>query len=105
MLGAEGRVAGLRVERNRLVPGAQGLSARGSGELETLPVGLVVRAIGYRSLPLPGLPFDERAGIVPNAAGRVVDLPLVDGAGSHGQVARDRERARRQSRRHGRSAG
>jgi len=73
VLEAGGRVAGLRVERNRLVPGAQGLSARGSGELETLPVGLVVRAIGYRSLPLPGLPFDERGGIVPNAAGRVVD--------------------------------
>lgn len=73
LLGAEGLVAGLRVERNRLVPGAQGVSARGSGEFETLPVGLVVRAIGYRSLPLPGLPFDERGGIVPNAAGRVVD--------------------------------
>lgn len=73
VLGTEGRVAGLRIERNRLVPGAGGLSARGTGELEELPVGLVVRAIGYRSLPLPGLPFDERGGVVPNAGGRVTD--------------------------------
>ncbi|GMU64512.1 MAG: NADP oxidoreductase [Acidobacteriota bacterium] len=73
LLGAEGRVTGLRIERNRLVPGAGGLSARGTGEHEELPVGLVVRAIGYRSLPLVDLPFDERGGIVPNVGGRVVD--------------------------------
>ncbi len=68
-----GRVGGLRLERNRLVEGARGLSAEGTGEIETLPAGLVVRAIGYRSLPLPELPFDDRRAIVPNAGGRVVD--------------------------------
>lgn len=74
-----GRVSGLKIERNRLVPGRSGgpglsgLSARGTGEFETLPVGLVVRAVGYRSLPLPGLPFDERGGIIPNRGGRVLD--------------------------------
>lgn len=73
LLGAGGRVAGLRLERNRLVEGPSGLAARGTGEFEALPVGLVVRAVGYRSLPLPGVPFDERAGIIPNAAGRVLD--------------------------------
>jgi ferredoxin--NADP+ reductase len=36
-------------------------------------VGLVVRAVGYRSLPLQGLPFDDRRAIVPNAKGRIVD--------------------------------
>lgn len=71
--GEGGRVAGLRLERNRLVEGPSGLAARGTGEFETLPVGLVVRAVGYRSLPLPAVPFDERGGIVPNAAGRVLD--------------------------------
>jgi ferredoxin/flavodoxin---NADP+ reductase len=71
-----GRVTGLTVERNRLVParsGGAGLSAEGTGEYETLPVGLVVRAVGYRSLPLADLPFDDRNGIIPNRAGRVVD--------------------------------
>jgi ferredoxin--NADP+ reductase len=73
VVGAGGRVAALRLERNRLVSGRGGLAAEGTGEIETLPVGLVVRAVGYRSLPLPKLPFDERGGIVPNTAGRVVD--------------------------------
>lgn len=69
----DGSVGGMRLERNRLVPGRGGLSAEGTGAFERLDVGLVVRAVGYRSLPLADLPFDERAGIVPNAAGRVVD--------------------------------
>jgi len=69
----EGRVAGVRLERNRLEPGRGGLSARGTGAHETLPAGLVVRAVGYRSLPLPEVPFDERGGIVPNSTGRVID--------------------------------
>ncbi len=73
VLGEGGRVTGIRLERNRLEAGRGGLAARGSGEFDTLPAGLVVRAVGYRSLPLPGIPFDERAGIVPNAAGRVTD--------------------------------
>jgi ferredoxin--NADP+ reductase len=72
VLGEAGRTSGLRIERNRLVAGRSGLSAQGTGEFETLPVGLVVRAVGYRSLPLPDLPFDERGGIIPNAAGRVL---------------------------------
>jgi ferredoxin--NADP+ reductase len=72
-----GRVEGLRLERNRLEPGRDGLSARGTGDFEELPVGLVVRAVGYRSLPLPGLPFDERRGVIPNRGGRIVD-PATD---------------------------
>ena len=68
-----GRVAAVRVERNRLVAGRSGLSAEGTGEVETIDAGLVVRAVGYRSLALPELPYDERRGIVPNERGRVVD--------------------------------
>jgi ferredoxin/flavodoxin---NADP+ reductase len=36
-----------------------------------LPVQLVVRSVGYRGVPTPGLPFDEKSGTIPNAAGRV----------------------------------
>lgn len=71
--GEGGRVSGVRLERNRLEAGKWGLSARGTGATEELPAGLVVRAIGYRSLPLPDLPFDERSATIPNARGRVVD--------------------------------
>ena len=38
-----------------------------------LPVGLVFRAIGYHGIPVEGVPFDERRGIIANDAGRVVE--------------------------------
>ena len=42
-------------------------------ERETIPCGLVFRSVGYHGVPLPGLPFDESTGTVPNAGGRVLD--------------------------------
>ena len=67
-------ISGLVVGRNRLVAGADGrLRPRPSGETETLPVTAVIRAIGYRSVPLPGVPFDDEAGLIPNRDGRVID--------------------------------
>jgi ferredoxin--NADP+ reductase len=69
-----GRVGGLRVERNRLVQSEAGtILAAPTGEQEDLAVGLVFRAVGYRGVPLPGLPFDARLGVVPNERGRVID--------------------------------
>lgn len=47
--------------------------ARGTGELEKLPVDMVVRAIGYRGAPLPDLPLDDATGTVRNDEGRVLD--------------------------------
>ncbi|MFF1924722.1 FAD-dependent oxidoreductase, partial [Streptomyces sp. NPDC058221] len=44
------------------------------GEQE-IPAGLFLRAIGYRGLPVPGLPFDETTGTVPHTGGRVADMP------------------------------
>ena len=70
LLGSDGRLSGIVVERSRI--DADGRVV-GTGEEETLDVGLVVRAIGYAAEPIPGLPFDERAGIVPNDGGRVLD--------------------------------
>ncbi|MBW9204570.1 FAD-dependent oxidoreductase [Mumia sp. zg.B17] len=39
---------------------------------QTIVAGTVVRSIGYRGTPVPGLPFDEVTGSVPNARGRVL---------------------------------
>src|SRR6202034_3943566 len=44
----------------------------GTGEFETLDAQLVLRSVGYQSVPLPGVPFDARAHTVPNASGRVL---------------------------------
>ena len=49
------------------------LRAQPTDERETLPAGLVFRAIGYRGIPLPRVPFDERSGVIPNEGGRVRD--------------------------------
>lgn len=69
-----GRVRAMRLVRNRLVASSTGgLSAQATGELEELEVGLVFRSVGYRGVALPGVPFDERSGVVPNDHGRVVD--------------------------------
>ncbi len=61
-------VEGLVVEKTALGPDGK---VTGTGETETLPVQLVLRAIGYRGKPMPGVPFDERAAVIPNAEGRV----------------------------------
>ena len=46
--------------------------ARDTGERETLPTQLVVRAVGYRGVALSGLPFDQAAGTIPHEHGRVL---------------------------------
>ncbi len=71
ILGTDGRVSGVVVERNAV----DGDRVRGTGETETLDVGLVVRAIGYDAEPIEGLPFDPATGTVPNEGGRVVGVP------------------------------
>ncbi|HVL68748.1 MAG TPA: FAD-dependent oxidoreductase [Vicinamibacterales bacterium] len=69
-----GRVAKMRLVRNTLVGSEAGaINARPTGEFEEIDVGLVFRSVGYRGVPLPGLPFDDRAGVVPNDKGRVLD--------------------------------
>lgn len=73
---ASGRVVGMRLVRNALVKEPNGaLKAAPIGWFEELPVELVFRSVGYRGVPLPGVPFDEVRGIVPNIRGRVVSSP------------------------------
>ncbi|MEV0123817.1 FAD-dependent oxidoreductase [Streptomyces sp. NPDC050703] len=67
--GASGRVAGARFERT--VPDGRG-GVTGSGRYEDVPAQLVLRSVGYRGVPLEGLPFDAERGTVPHAAGRVL---------------------------------
>jgi ferredoxin--NADP+ reductase len=74
---AAGAVAGLRLERNRLETRPDGtVVARGTGETEVLEVGLVLPAVGYATERIAGVPFDERARVIANEDGRVVDPVL-----------------------------
>ena len=63
------QVTGLVLERTRLDENG---AFQGTGELETIQTQLVLRSVGYQSVPLDGVPFDERAAVVPNVAGRVL---------------------------------
>jgi ferredoxin/flavodoxin---NADP+ reductase len=68
------RVEGLVVVHNELYRADDGtVRSRPTGQLETLPVRLVFRAIGYIGTPIPGVNFDAEGGVIPNAAGRVLD--------------------------------
>ena len=69
----EGKVEAIRIVRNELHPDDDGsLRPRPTGQTEEIPCGLVFRSIGYRGVPLPGVPFDERSCVIPNESGRVL---------------------------------
>ncbi|MGW2252993.1 FAD-dependent oxidoreductase [Kitasatospora sp. NPDC001660] len=48
---------------------------RTTGEEDVIRTGLVVRSIGHRGVPVPGLPFDEAAQTVAHHGSRVDGLP------------------------------
>ncbi|MFI6492587.1 FAD-dependent oxidoreductase [Streptomyces sp. NPDC050564] len=73
-----GRVGAVRFERT--VPDGQG-GVTGTGRYEDIEAQLVLRSVGYRGVPLEGLPFDADRGTVPNLAGRI----LRDGSISPGE--------------------
>lgn len=67
----DGRVSSIVLGRNELVDEGGRLVAKDTGAREELPAQLVVRAVGYRGVPTPGLPFDERSATIPHTDGRV----------------------------------
>jgi ferredoxin/flavodoxin---NADP+ reductase len=72
--GQDDELVAVELVRNELVAGRDGaLRARATDEKETVPAGLAFRAIGYRGVPLPGVPFDERTATIHNDGGRVLD--------------------------------
>jgi ferredoxin--NADP+ reductase len=71
ILGEE-RVEGVEIVRNELVLDGARLVARPTGETEVIPAGLVLRSVGYKGVALPGVPFDEQKGVIPNDGGRAL---------------------------------
>jgi ferredoxin/flavodoxin---NADP+ reductase len=63
----DGKVESIELVRNELVEGR----AVATDERETIPCGVVFRSVGYRGVALPGVPFDEGSGTIPNEGGRV----------------------------------
>ncbi|CAN1769963.1 NADPH:adrenodoxin oxidoreductase, mitochondrial [Linum perenne] len=74
-----GHVSSIHFEKTVLKGvGAGKQIAVGSGQFEDLECGMVLKSIGYKSVPVPGLPFDHQKGVVPNAGGRVVSDTIKD---------------------------
>jgi ferredoxin--NADP+ reductase len=75
ILGDE-RVEAIEVVRNELVADESGrVRAVPTEERETIACGIVFRSVGYRGVELPGVPFDESRGVIPNEGGRVTVSP------------------------------
>jgi ferredoxin--NADP+ reductase len=70
-----GGVKGMKIVRNELYVSDDGsLRPRPTEHFEEIDVDMVFRSVGYRGVPLAGLPFHDRWSVVPNEGGRVVDL-------------------------------
>ena len=70
-IGGDERVSSIVLGHNELVDDGGRLVAKDTGVREEMSAQLVVRAVGYRGVPTPGLPFDERTGTIPHTMGRI----------------------------------
>jgi ferredoxin--NADP+ reductase len=69
----EGKVESIVIGKNELVEENGRLVAKDTGEREELECGLVLRSVGYTGIPIEGVPFDEKRGLILNEGGRVLD--------------------------------
>jgi ferredoxin--NADP+ reductase len=69
-----GEVKGIKIAKNELIQTEAGtLRPQKTSQTEEIPVGLVFHSIGYRGLPLPGVPFNKKWGVIANKDGRILD--------------------------------
>jgi ferredoxin--NADP+ reductase len=74
LAGADGGVAAMKLVKNELVLDAKGgIKPRATSAFEEIPAGLVFRSVGYKGVAVPGVPFREDWGVIPNEKGRVLD--------------------------------
>jgi ferredoxin--NADP+ reductase len=87
ILGEDGKVAGMKFERTQDA-GAGAISD--TGVMVNYPLQAVYRAIGYFGSEIPGVPFDDKYGVIRNDGGRVVDEhgKRVDGLYATGWIKR-----------------
>jgi ferredoxin--NADP+ reductase len=81
ILEQDGKVAGIKIERTQLDGTG---NVKPTGEFREFPIQAVYRAVGYFGSELSEIPFDEKAGVIPNDKGRVLDS---DGKHIHGVYA------------------
>ena len=72
-LKGDGKVESIVIGKNELVEEGGRLVAKDTGEREELECGLVLRSVGYTGIPIEGVPFDQKRGLILNEGGRVLD--------------------------------
>ncbi len=72
-ISGDGKVEKIVIGRNELVDEGGTLRPRDTGDREELDCGLVLRSVGYTGIPIEGVPFDEKKGLILNEGGRVLD--------------------------------
>ncbi|GAA5990592.1 hypothetical protein JCM5350_001047 [Sporobolomyces pararoseus] len=85
------KVGSILYDLNELVETERGgIVARPTGETKKVGTDMVFKSVGYRSIGLPGLPFDEKKGVVKNLDGRVIDQngEIMKGLYTSGWLAR-----------------
>ncbi len=70
-LEGDGRLEKVVLEINELTGEPFRQSAKGTGETMEIECGILFRSIGYRGVPISGIPFHDRWGTIPNEAGRI----------------------------------
>ena len=87
VLGEDGKVAAIRIERTEL-DGRGGVTS--TGEFREIPVQAVYRAVGYFGSELDQIPYDAKYGVIPNDGGRVLDAEgkQIDGIYATGWIKR-----------------
>ena len=70
ILEKDGKVAGIKIERTKLDGTG---NVKPTGEFREFPIQAIYRAVGYFGSVLSEVPFDEKAGVIPNDKGRVLD--------------------------------
>ena len=73
----QGRVERMVFEKNQLTGEPENQKVKGTGVKETVNCGLVFRSVGYQGVPIEGLPFQSKGGVIPNEHGRITDAGKV----------------------------
>ena len=69
----DNKLEAVKIVRNELVMKGDRMRPQATEDFEELPAQLLFRSVGYRGVPLPGVPFREDWGTIPNEAGRILD--------------------------------
>ncbi len=75
-----GVLEGVKIEKTKLDPAGRLVSAGGE---DMIPAQLLLRATGARGLPIDDVPFDQKAGVIPTRAHRVIDLAGAEQPGEY----------------------